>query len=100
MQICVIAGSGYDCDWKLVVTSYDSVEAYCPQTTIEYTHADGCADFAERKLIVHRTHMADDDYYGMNVLWHEIRHATLYSECMIQKFVTHFKCTEYAIWHE
>jgi len=83
MQICVIAGSGYDCDWELRVTSFDSVEAYCPQTNIQYTHADGCADFAERKLIVHRTHMSEDDYYGMNVLWHEIRHATLYSECII-----------------
>jgi len=102
MKLCVIALSGYDCDWKLIITSYDSVEKYCPLPPIEFrdsVHTDGCADFDKRRIIVHRIHMADNDYFGMNVLWHEIRHATLYSECIVQKFITHFKCAEYADWH-
>ncbi len=102
MQICVIAGSGYDCDWKLIITSYDSVEKYCPLPPIEFgdsVHTDGCADFAKRTLIVHKAHMGDPGYYGMNVLWHEIRHAYLYSDCMVQLFTNHFKCTNYADWH-
>jgi len=100
MQLCVIALADYDCSWELIATSYDSVEAYCPLSPVNNTITVGCTDFAEKRIIVLRIMMDDEGYDGMIILWHEIRHAHLYSECMVQLFVNHFKCAQYADWHE
>jgi len=99
MPLCVIALSGYDCDWDLIVTSYDSVEAYCPSSSVNNTWTVGCADFADKRIVVLESQMDKEGYDGMNNLWHEIKHAHLYSECMRQWFVSHFKCALYADWH-
>ena len=98
MQICVIAGSGYDCNWELITTSQDSVDAYCPKATIENMTTQGCTDIAKRRIIVHDSQKAELDYLGMIILWHEITHAHLYSEC-IAKLIGHWQCYEYAYFH-
>jgi len=100
MKLCVIALVDYDCSWELVATSYDSVEAYCPLSPVNNTITVGCTDFAEKRIVIIRSLMYQEGYDGMNNLWHEIRHAHLYSECMRQMFVSHFMCADYAIWHE
>lgn len=99
MNFCVLALDEYDCSWRLVVTSNDSVKAYCPLSPIPNTHTVGCTDFSTKRIILLRGEMSDVGYDGMIILWHEIKHARLYEECMRQDFVTHFKCATYADWH-
>jgi len=99
MQLCVIAGSGYDCDWELITTSRDSVDAYCPEATVEGMITEGCTDIVKRKVIVHDSQKAELDYLGMIILWHEITHAYLYSDCFA-KLNDHWQCYEFAYFHE
>ncbi len=99
MQLCVIAGSGYDCDWKLITTSQESVDNVCPKSKVEGYHTSGCADVIKKRVIVHEASMQALDYYGMIILWHEITHAYLYSDCYV-KLNDHWKCYDYSYWHE
>ena len=99
MQLCVIAGSGYDCGWELIITSIDSIEAYCPEATVEGYTTKGCADINKRRVLVHRGTMANTDFYGMNILWHEIMHAHLFSDCFA-KLNEYWECYDFAYFHE
>ena len=99
MQLCVIAGSGYDCNWELITTSQDSVDAYCPKAPLEGYTTQGCTDLAKRRVIVHDAQKAELDYLGWIVLWHEIMHAHLYSDCYA-KLNDHWQCYEFAYFHE
>jgi len=98
MQICVIAGSGYDCDWELITTSRDSVDAYCPKATIEGMTTEGCANILDRRIVVHDSQKAEIDYLGMIILWHEIQHAHLFSDCYA-KINSYWQCYEFAYFH-
>ena len=98
MQLCVIAGSGYDCDWELITTSQDSIDAYCPKTTVEGYTTKGCADIAKRRVLVNDNHKKETDFYGMIILWHEIMHAHLFSECF-DKLNDYWECYDFANFH-
>jgi len=100
MNVCVIIGSGYDCSWQIVATSNYSVNVYCPDSVIEGTLTLACTDFAAKRSVIDINRINEIGYDGMPILWHELKHMRLYSECMNQFAVTHFKCAEYASWHE
>jgi len=98
MQLCVVAGSGYDCDWDLKVYDTFSLESKCPKSKINDTYTLGCADYAKREIRVSWDGMSQEGYFGMNILWHEITHAHLYSDCMA-KLLDHWKCYKYSYFH-
>ena len=99
LPLCVIAGEGYDCEWTMMITNTNFVNDQCFAPYHNVTEIAGCVNFDDRIVLVAWFYMDKKGSDGMNVLWHEIRHAMLYSDCMAVGYKHHWSCGNYADWH-
>ena len=79
--MCVIAGpKNYDCGWDLAFTdSQADLDTLCLSEG-----NGGCTHYFTKKVYLLKGHELDLDPYGYTIFWHEIKHATLYTQCMFK----------------
>ena len=99
MQVCVSIAGGYDCDWTLELTDYETMYDYCWRP-YRSENVGGCTHYHDRRIVIYAPIVDAVGIDGMNVLDHELKHARLYSDCMAKHFhITIQKCYNQADWH-